>query len=360
MRKGRTSFHQPPFISDQGVGEFADSGTRNHVRFLATETSIGAYSLKPNARSRKLNRGAIVKITDSSISYLTTSLDDRKDGVLTKKDKRFGPVLPFTVNPDRSGVIAVTAEMEKAVSSNRKAVDDVLLNRDSKQYPKIFPFFWTFMDRITNWLVVDSGPVFYQVTGETKTAFNSLVAASQQLSHSGGCYIDHAERSIYGTESNKGNAGVSRLLDRNQMNVGPQYAVHFHLNFMPVAFEYSFGGVYFMPDELIIAENSGDCTFVPYSELSYQVSETMHANVPVPSWCTPVSYTWLYMNNDGGPDRRYNDNVQIPHYKVWELDFTFSSHRLDTAFADEKALNQFTKALDQLISLSSRRKVAAS
>ena len=359
MRSGRTSFHQPPFISDQGEGEFADSGTREHVRFVATEVSIGAYSLKRSARSRKLNRGAIVKITDSSVSYFVTSLTDRKDDISTKKDEKYGPVLPFSLNPNQSGEVSVTASMERTVSSNRRAVDDVLLNRDSKRCPRKWPFFWTFKDRITNWLVVDSGPIFYQVIGETKSAFKSMVSASQKLNRSGGCYIDHSERAIYGIESNKGNAGVSRLLDRNQMVVGPQYAIHFHLNFLPVVFEYGFGNIYFMPDELIIAENSGDCTFVPYSELSYQVIETTHMNVPVPSWCAPVSYTWLYMNKDGGPDRRYNDNVQIPHFKVWELDFSFSSKRIDTAFADEKALNQFTKALDHLIALSSRRRVVA-
>jgi hypothetical protein len=64
------------------------------------------------------------------------------------------------------------------------------------------------------------------------------------------------------------------------------------------------------------------------------------------------------MNKDGGPDRRYSNNAQIPHFKVWELDFTFSSRRIDTAFADEGALKQFTKALDRLVSLSSKRKVA--
>jgi len=60
--------------------------------------------------------------------------------------------------------------------------------------------------------------------------------------------------------------------------------------------------------------------------------------VAVPSWCEPVGYTWQYMNKDGGPDRRYNDNQQIPHYKVWELDFTFSGGRIDTAFADKTFL----------------------
>jgi hypothetical protein len=110
---------------------------------------------------------------------------------------------------------------------------------------------------------------------------------------------------------------------------------------------------------MIIAENSGSCTFVPYSEISFKVVESTHLNVPVPNWCTPVGYSWLYMNKDGGPDRRYNNNVQIPHYKVWELDFSFPSGRIDTAFADEKALDQFTDALDRLIALSSKRKVVA-
>ena len=131
MRKGRTTFHQPPFISDRGVGEFADSGTRKHVRFLATDKSIGAYSLKPAARSKKLNRGAIVKIADSTISYFVTGLSDRKDGIVSKKDELYGPALPFSANPGTSGEVTITASMERAVSSSRKAVDDVLLNRDS-------------------------------------------------------------------------------------------------------------------------------------------------------------------------------------------------------------------------------------
>ena len=91
MRKGRTSFHYPPFISDLGVGEFADSGTRDYIRFLVGDKSIGAYSLRPFARSRKLNRGAIVKISDSEISYFTKALSDRKDGVSSKKEVQYGP-----------------------------------------------------------------------------------------------------------------------------------------------------------------------------------------------------------------------------------------------------------------------------
>ena len=358
MRKGYTSFHNPPFISDLGVGEFANSGTRMHIRFVASEKGIGAYSLRPASRSRKLNRGAIVRITDSEVSYLTTALTDRKDGVSGKKEELYGPALPYSQDPKQSGKISVTASIEQVLISDRKSVDDVLLRREAKRAPMKFPFFWKYLDQLTNWLMVDSGPVFYRIFGETKTAYAELVSASQRLSNRGGCYIDHAERSIYGAESYKGNAGVSKLLDRKEMSVGPSNSLHFHLNFHPVTFGYGSGSIYFLPEELIIAEYSGACMFVPYSEISYRVNETTHAEVPVPSWCSPVSYTWLYMNKNGGPDRRYNNNVQIPHYKVWELDFSMPSGRIDTAFADEKALDQFTNALDQLITLSSNRKVA--
>ena len=359
MRKGRTSFHYPPFISDLGVGEFADSGTRDHIRFVVGDGSIGAYSLRPFARSRKLNRGAIVEISDSTVSYFITSLSDRKDGVSSKKDAQFGPVLPHSLNPSRSGELSVTASTEKVSIADRKAVDDVLLSRDDKGCPGKFPFFWTLFDRLTNWLMVDTGPVFYQVTGETETAYRKLISASQQLERRGGCYIDHSERYISGTEMYKGNFGMNRIADRKPMSVGPQHALHFHLNFVPVTFEFGHGRFYFLPDELVIVDSLGNCTLVPYSEISYVVNDGTHANIPVPSWCVPVGYSWRYMNKDGGPDRRFNDNYQVPHYQAWEFDLTFPNGRIDTAFADFEALSQFTTALDQLIALSSKRRVVA-
>ena len=359
MRKGRTSFHYPPFISDLGVGEFADSGTRGYIRFLVGDKSIGAYSLRPFARSRKLNRGAIVKISDSEISYFTTALSDRKDGVSSKKEVQYGPALPHSQNPSRSGEVSVTASTEKVSNADRKAVDDVLLTRDVKGYPSKYPFFWTHLDRITNWLMVDTGPVFYQVTGETEAAYRKLLLASQRMEQRGGCYIDHSERYISETEMYKGNFGGNRLADRKQMSVGPQHALHFHLNFVPVTFEFVNGRFYFLPDELVIADSLGNCTLVPYSEISYAVNDGTHANIAVPSWCVPVSYAWRYMNKDGGPDRRFNDNYQVPHYQAWEFDITFPDGRIDTAFADFEALSQFTTALDKLIALSSKRKVVA-
>ncbi len=358
MRTGRTSFHNPPFISDLGVGEFADSGTRDNIRFVVGEKSIGAYSLRPSLRSRKLNRGAIVRINDAGVSYFVTGLSDRTDGISSRKEKRYGPALPYSPNPNQSGEISITASMEKVSIADRKAVDDVMLERSYKRSPMKFPFFWTFVDRFTNWLMTDSGPVFYQVTGQTESAYKKLISASQQLERRGGCYIDHSERYLSQTEMYKGNFGGDRLADRKQMNVGTQHALHFHLNFIPVTFEFDHGRFYFLPDELIIADNLGNCTLVPYSEISYVVNDGRHANIAVPSWCVPVGYSWRYMNKDGGPDRRFNNNYEVPYYQAWEFDLTFPNGRIDSAFADFEALSQFTNALAQLITLSSNRKVA--
>jgi hypothetical protein len=63
------------------------------------------------------------------------------------------------------------------------------------------------------------------------------------------------------------------------------------------------------------------------------------------------------MNKDGSPDRRYSNNMQIPQYRDWELDFVFDSIQIDTAFADGDLLQQLVTSIDRLGELSRNRKV---
>ena len=356
MRTGRTSFRAPAFMPDLGRGQFARSGTRGHIRFVSTGSAVGAYSTVAGARSKSLNRGAIVKIDDAHIEYLVTPTSSRSADIPNKKDLKHGPELPFNANPSQSGSISVTASVEQARTGTRKDVDAVLLHRDGSSTPAIWPIFWTHKHRMSEWLAKDSAPVFYEVSGRSLDAYRNLENVVGQLGSRGGCYIDFGERFIWGNESNKGNAGASRLLNRHVMEVGSQPALHFHLGFMPVCFSFQFERVYFLPDEVVVADSLGNCTFVPYGEISYTLTQGTQLGVPVPAWCQPVGYSWQYMNRDGGPDRRYNDNPQIPHYNVWELDFTFPGGRIDTAFADGNLANQLARCIDQLRQLALSRK----
>lgn len=355
MRQGTTRAQSPVYISDLGVGEFADSGFREHVRFLRSGDSIGAYSLVPGARSKTQNRGAIIKVTDAEITYFACQISSREESPPNPKDSSFGPLLPHTPNPTSSGTISVTASLESTTRQSRNAVDKVLLERHTLPKPTKWPVFWTYRNRITEWLMRDSGPVFYELSGNSATAYKQLVQVIEAMDRRGGNYVDHGERFIYGNESRKGNAGAQKLLNRQIMEVGARTCLHFHLNFMPVTLATQSGRIYFMPDEVIIVDMSGQCWFVSYSELTYEISEGTHMGVPVPAWATPVAYSWQFMNKDGGPDRRYNNNLQIPHYKVWELDFTFPGGRIDTAFMDHNLLRQFVNCLDRFKDLERGR-----
>jgi hypothetical protein len=129
MRKGRTQIQSPVYISDLKAGEFASSGFRGHIRFLRSGNSIGAYSLSPGVRSKILNRGAIIKIEDSGISYLASAVSSREDATPDSKDLKHGPLLPHSANPTNSGTISVTASLETATTQSREAVDKVMLER---------------------------------------------------------------------------------------------------------------------------------------------------------------------------------------------------------------------------------------
>jgi len=358
MRTGKTRIQEPVLVPDLDDAKLAQSGLRGHIRFVVSGNGVGFYSVRAGARSRQLSRGAIVQIDDREIKYSVVSHPKtRPSDEESKKAKKYGPLLPYAENPGTSGTITVSADLEQAVSARRTDVDMVMLTRDAARQPTKWPFFWSHLNRLSNWLSQDTGPVFYEVSGETAIAYKNLVQTATELGQRGGCYIDHAERPIYGMESTKGNAGASKLLDRRLMEVGTQVAFHFHLNFTPVAFATLDNFVYFLPDEIVVVDSLGNCSFIPYSEISYGVTEGTQMNIPVPNWCEPVGYTWQFMNKDGGPDRRYNYNPQIAHYRVWELDFTFPGGRIDTAFVDQNVLRRFTTCIDHLVKLSKARRV---
>lgn len=350
-QSGRAPLRLPVFGPDQtDPTSSAASGLRGPLRFVRSANGIGVYSTQPRLRARRTNPGAIVKIDDTGRTY-RISTGELRTGT-SKKDNKFGPLLPSSPAPSTGGTHTVTASITPTQHSTRDQYLQFLLSIPHNKPPMRLPSFWNFRHRYANWLVDDTRPVFYDISGNVSSAYCELGDAAKSLRQRGGTYIDHAERAIFGAESFKGNAGAGKLMDRQLMEVGTSIALHFHFNFEPVCFTHTGGIIYFMPDEMIVASAHGDCMLIPYRSVSYNITETTHLGVPVPSWCEPIGFTWQYMNKDGGPDRRYNENAQIFHYRVWELDFMLPSGRLDTAFADFPTLTRFIRALDRLIELN--------
>jgi hypothetical protein len=79
--------------------------------------------------------------------------------------------------------------------------------------------------------------------------------------------------------------------------------------------------LYFLPDRLLIYDSSGVAA-VQYEDLLTQAGKMRFVeNESVPRDSTQVGSTWRYVNRDGGPDRRFNNNHQLPIMLYGELKF---------------------------------------
>ena len=70
--------------------------------------------------------------------------------------------------------------------------------------------------------------------------------------------------------------------------------------------------LYFLPDALFIVQGS-NVGAVKYDDLTFETSATRFVeDTTVPNDAKIIDKTWKYVNKSGGPDRRFNDNVEYP------------------------------------------------
>jgi len=70
--------------------------------------------------------------------------------------------------------------------------------------------------------------------------------------------------------------------------------------------------LYFLPDRVLVFD-SGSVGAVSYAALAVKQSRNRFIeNEGVPSDSQVVGRTWRYVNKDGGPDRRFRDNLELP------------------------------------------------
>lgn len=119
----------------------------------------------------------------------------------------------------------------------------------------------------------------------------------------------------------KRNAGASSLLTRNPSSVQQRTSRTIASNVNPYVLDIGTQQFYFFPDRVYVLEN-GTYGAVEYASLMLGVGQTRFIEEQgVPSDAQTVGQTWRFVNKSGGPDRRFNNNYQIPiaQYGVVEL-----------------------------------------
>jgi hypothetical protein len=149
----------------------------------------------------------------------------------------------------------------------------------------------------------------YCLTPTDEAEFSKLQSAFQDLLS---CRMFwHLDAAGY-TSDWKRNAGASSLVARSEaqslLSLPPKVVCN--LNVPTIKSKQK--SLYFFPDRLLVYDASG-IGAVAYSELQFATSNTKYVeDGPVPGDSPQVGTTWRYVAKNGGPDRRFKNNRQLP------------------------------------------------
>jgi hypothetical protein len=131
----------------------------------------------------------------------------------------------------------------------------------------------------------------------------------QLLSHSIKVWRVSEEQSTWDW---KRNAGAIALVKRKQVVVGKARPPCLETNIEVWSIDAGGTRLFFFPDYIFVLQN-GVYGAVPYESLWAKASETRFVeDWYAPSDSTIAGYSWRYVRRDGGPDRRFSNNRQLP------------------------------------------------
>ncbi len=117
----------------------------------------------------------------------------------------------------------------------------------------------------------------------------------------------------------KRNAGANQLIKRTTSSLGRGTAPTFRANVEVFHLKLKGETLYFLPDMLFVQQRTVFGS-VSYPNLTVADALTSFREAEgVPSDAQQIGLTWRFVNKNGGPDRRFNNNRQIPIAQYGEI-----------------------------------------
>jgi len=157
-----------------------------------------------------------------------------------------------------------------------------------------------------------SSVVFYELDKESETNYKAVTSAFDELMSSEGKWHVEAAGDITSLTTSKRNAGANRLVAKNPTVLSYCLPKVLNSNITPPSATVGKQTIYFLPDGLLVEEKN--CFgAVGYDDLKIDISHQQFIEEgTVPNDATVVGQTWKHPNKNGGPDKRFRNNYQIP------------------------------------------------
>lgn len=195
------------------------------------------------------------------------------------------------------------------------------------------------------------GVVFaYDLDDAAKATFKAFTAAMDSVGGAQGFWFIEATGTIDNLTAWKRNAGASQLVSKKPATVRYDMPAGVHSNVTPPSVRIQGKTLYFLPDGLLVLEGSRYGS-VSYQELRVATRPSRFIVDVAPRDAEVVGHTWKHPRKDGGPDRRFANNRQLPICLFEEIGFLSDSglraalvvsHR-PSAMAADAALNALAR-----------------
>lgn len=154
--------------------------------------------------------------------------------------------------------------------------------------------------------------LFYDLEQHIEGAYQNLHNSFDSLKNCSCTWHIESRGNIITTYDWKVNAGAGAVVKRK--NVSPRIGAppYFKSNVSIPVLSAGRQTLYFLPDRILVWETNG-VGAVNYDRLNVNFEQTRFIeDGGVPSDARVVDHTWRFVNKSGGPDRRFNNNRQIP------------------------------------------------
>jgi uncharacterized tellurite resistance protein B-like protein len=151
--------------------------------------------------------------------------------------------------------------------------------------------------------------IFYDLDSEMESAYQRVLDCVAQIASCGGMWHIDARGHVYDP---KYHGGAGQIVRRQRISVGFAQPPHVKTNIAAPAIPLGATTLYFFPERLLVFTSNG-VGAVSYNDLSVVINDKRFIeDGAVPHDAQVIDQTWQYVNKSGGPDRRFNNNRQIP------------------------------------------------
>jgi hypothetical protein len=149
----------------------------------------------------------------------------------------------------------------------------------------------------------------YHLSDEEKRRYLTLQTALVSLAKSQRLWQINA---FGNTNDWKRNAGANQLVNRSSSQVSQGTPRSFRSNVEVFNLKLAKETLYFLPD-MVLVQQRNMMGSVSYPSLTVAAAVTRFNETDgVPGDAQQIGTTWRFVNKNGGPDRRFNNNRQIP------------------------------------------------